>query len=516
MESTSAFLQVEQLTKHFGGVQALKGVDLEILPGEVHGLVGANGAGKSTLIRCLAGVIQPDTGLIQLDGSAVRIPDPQVARQLGLSFIHQELNMVPKFSGLQNMLLGIPKPKRLGLVDWKAARAQVDPVVNRLGITFRMDVPVDELTVAERWMISIGRALLFESRLIAMDEPTASLSAEESERLFRIIRELSAQGIAILYVSHRLDEILDLCSRVTVFKDGARVLSVPRSELSRRSLVRAIVGSDVDPVGALSHAPPQKEVLLEVRGLSRAHYVKGASLALHKGEVLGLAGLVGSGRSELVRMIYGADKPDAGEMLLEGKPLRIRSPYEAVKSGIALVPEERRSQGLLLDKSVAFNVNIPSVQSLRPVGWLPIVNLGKGRTRAQEVVEQLQVKTRSVDTPVRNLSGGNQQKVVIGKWLTEPMKVIILDEPSRGVDVGARGDIHLIVRNLAEEGAGIIVISSEVEELPGLCDRVLVMVEGRIVGELSGGAITKEALLHLSYAHEGNGAQVVHETEKAL
>ncbi len=502
MQTHSPFLQVQALSKHFGGVQALKGVDLDVVAGEVHGLVGANGAGKSTLIRCLAGIIQPDSGTLLLDGAPVRVPEPQAARALGLSFIHQELNLVPKFDALQNILLGLPKPTRGGLVDWHAARAQVEPVLKRLGITFRMDRPVDELTVAERWLISIGRALLFEARLIAMDEPTASLSVEESERLFRIIRELSGQGIAILYVSHRLDEILNLCTRVTVFKDGARVLSVPRAELTRRALVRAIVGGDVDPVGDVSHAPPQRPVLLEVRGLSRAHHVRNASFALHEGEVLGLAGLVGAGRSELVRMIYGADRPDAGEVRLGGRPVRIRSPYEAVRLGIALVPEERRSQGLLLDKSVAFNLNIPKMRSLRRVPWLPFVNLGRGRARAQEIVKRLQVKTRSTETPVRNLSGGNQQKVVIGKWLTEPMRVIILDEPSRGVDVGARGDIHRIVRGLAQEGAGVIVISSEVEELPGLCDRVLVMVEGRIAGELVGEAITKEALLHLSYAHD--------------
>ena len=511
MNTSTAFLQVKGLSKHFGGVQALRGVDLSIIPGEVHGLVGANGAGKSTLIRCLAGIIQPDIGEMLLDGSPVRIPDPQVARELGLSFIHQELNMVPKFNALQNMLLGLPKPKRAGLVDWRSARSQVQPVVKRLGIAFSLDVSVDELTVADRWLISIARALIFKSRLIAMDEPTASLSAEESERLFRIIRELSAEGIAILYVSHRLDEILDLCARITVFKDGQRVLSVQRAELDKRGLVRAIVGGDVAASDTLSHAPPQRPVLLEARNLSRGHYVHNASFSLHEGEVLGLAGLVGSGRSELVRMIYGADRPDTGDVLLHGKQVKIRSPYDAVRRGIALVPEERRSQGLLLEKSVNFNINIPNVRSLRLARWIPLVNLSRGRRRAQAIAEQLQVKTRSVDTPVGQLSGGNQQKVVIGKWLTESMNVIILDEPSRGVDVGARGDIHRIVRGLAAKGAGVIVISSEVEELPGLCDRALVMVEGRIAGELVGEKITKEALLHMSYAH---GSGVTHETGK--
>jgi ABC-type sugar transport system ATPase subunit len=325
---------------------------------------------------------------------------------------------------------------------------------------------------------------------------------------------LSAEGIAILYVSHRLDEILDLCSQVTVFKDGARVLDVARAELDRRGLVRAIVGGDVETLPATAAATGEQEVLLEARAMRRSHYVRGASFRLHKGEVLGLAGLVGSGRSELVRMIYGADKPDSGQVLLHGKPVNLRSPHDAVQHGIALVPEERRSQGLLLDKSVAFNINLPTLRSLRFLQWLPFVNLQRGRKRARQIGEQLHVKTRSIETPVRNLSGGNQQKVVIGKWLTEPMQVIILDEPSRGVDVGARGDIHRIVRNLAAQGVGVIVISSEVEELPGLCDRALVMVEGRIAGELAGDAITKEALLHMSYAHENGSIRESEETHE--
>lgn len=501
MSSRTAFLQVQGLSKHFGGVQALKGVDLDIAAGEIHGLVGANGAGKSTLIRCLAGIVTPDAGAILLDEAPTNITDPQHARHLGLSFIHQELNLVPKFTALQNLLLGLPKPTRGGIIDWKAARKQVEPTVARLGIDFKLDTPVEDLTVAEQWLISIGRSLLFKARVIAMDEPTASLSVVESERLFRIIRELSAEGIAILYVSHRLDEILDLCHRVTVFKDGARVLTVDRTELTKPLLVRAIVGGEVDPTGGPSTAPPDLPAVLEVRGLSRGHVVRNASFTLHEGEVLGLAGLVGSGRSELVRLIFGADKADAGEILMGGNPIEIKSPHDAVRNGIALIPEERRSQGLLLSKTVSFNINLPTLAALRQIDWLPLISLGRADKRASSIVEQLQVKTRSVDTPVRNLSGGNQQKVVIGKWLTETMKVIMLDEPSRGVDVGARGEIHAIVRRLAEQGAGVIVISSEVEELPGLCDRVLVMVEGRIVGALVGGEITKEALLHLSYAH---------------
>lgn len=509
MSQVIPFLKVEDLVKNFGGVRALKGVDLDIVPGEIHGLVGANGAGKSTLIRCLAGLVEADGGRILIDDAPVHIANPQEAQRLGLSFIHQELNFVPKFSALQNMLLGLPKPTRGSLIDWNAARKQVEPTAARLGFTFRLDTPTHELTVAEQWLISIGRSLLHKSRLIAMDEPTASLSMAESDRLFRIIRELSAEGISILYVSHRLDEILDLCHRVTVFKDGARVLSTEREGLTKSALVNAIVGSEVAPSNGASSAPPDLPTILEVRNLRRGHFVRDVSFSLHEGEVLGLAGLVGSGRTELVRMVFGADKPDSGEILMDGKRITLNSPHDAVRQGIALVPEERRSQGLLLSQSVSFNINLPTLEALRTVKGLPFISLGVGDKRAKSIVERLQVKTGSIHTPVRNLSGGNQQKVVIGKWLTQSMKVIILDEPSRGVDVGARGEIHIIVRSLASQGAGVIVISSEVEELPGLCDRVFVMVEGRIVGALVGAEITKEALLQMSYAHAQETGEIV-------
>jgi ribose transport system ATP-binding protein len=501
MEVSVPFLRVRGLAKHFGGVQALKGVDLDVFQGQVHGLVGANGAGKSTLIRILAGVHAPDMGTISIDGKPVEIADPLQARQLGLSFIHQELNLVPKFNALQNMTLGLPKATRAGLIDWKAVKREVEGAAVRVGINFPLDVPVETLSVAEQWLISIGRALVHKARLIAMDEPTASLSAEESSRLFQIIRELSADGIAILYVSHRLDEILELCDRVTVFKDGSRVMTANRQAVTKDALVRAIVGGEVSAVPEISSHTTSSPVVLDVRGLSRGSVVRQAFFQLHAGEVLGLAGLVGAGRTELARLIFGADNPDSGEVWLDGKPWRCRSPYDAVRHGIAFVPEERRSQGLVLDKSVAFNINLTSLRPLRLLNWFPMISLGRGASRAKSIVERLQVKTPSVDTPIHELSGGNQQKVVIGKWLTRHVRVLMLDEPSRGVDVGARGEIHKIIKELADSGTGIIVISSEAEELPGLCDRVLVMVEGRIAGELTGSEITKEAILRLSYAH---------------
>jgi ribose transport system ATP-binding protein len=500
------FLQVRGLWKHFGGVQALKGVDLEVRAGEVHGLVGANGAGKSTLIRALAGVVSPDEGSIFLEKQPVEITNPQHAARLGLSFIHQELNLVPKFTVMQNMTLGLPKATRLGLINWRAVQREVVVAAERVGINFPLDMPVSELSVAEQWLVSIARALVHRARLIAMDEPTASLSEEETRRLFQIIRELSADGIGILYVSHRLDEILDLCSGITVFKDGMTVLRTNVKETNKQALVYAIVGSNLPTsVSAKALSVSSSPVILETRDLSRGRYVRDVSFALHRGEVLGLGGLVGSGRTELVRLLFGADRPDAGEVFLENALWDPKSPAKAVASGIGFVPEERRRQGLILDKSVSFNLNLPSLKALRVAPFFPLLNQRKENSTARVLSERLRVKTPSVETRVGDLSGGNQQKIVIGKWLTRDLKVLILDEPSRGVDVGARAEIHKIIRELAAKGVAVIVISSEVEELPGLCDRVLVMAEGRIVGSLIGPEITKEAILHISYENSING-----------
>jgi len=503
-QSPTPLVSVTDIRKRFGGVQALKGIDLNICAGEVHGLVGANGAGKSTLIRILAGVEQPDEGIIRVNGREVEIPEPQASTDLGLSFIHQELNLVPKFNAMENMTLGIPKPTRFGLIDWKAVRKRVDEVAERINIDFPLSVPVDELSVADQWLISIGRALIWESKLIAMDEPTASLSEAEAKTLFSVIRELSSDGIGILYVSHRLEEILNLCDSVTIFRDGNKVQELKRAEMTRRVLVEGIVGAEVKSNGNnVSHyKKADHPVVLTVEGLSRGKIVDNASFTLHEGEILGLGGLVGAGRTELVRMVYAAEKKRTGTMELLGQPYNPKNPADAVEHGVAMVPEERRSEGLVLDKSVNFNLNIPYLTPLRKWPYLPIVSPSKGELEASDVVRKLGIKTPDVETLVSDLSGGNQQKVVIGKWLGRQPKILILDEPSRGVDVGARSEIHQIIHEMADEDTSFIIISSENEELPGLCDRVLVMVEGKIVGELVGEDITKEAILHLSYSHE--------------
>ncbi len=490
----------EDIAKAFGGVRALKGVSLSLSPGEVHGLVGANGAGKSTLIRVLAGLAQPDGGRILYDGQPVTIPTPHRASELGMNFIHQELAFVPSMSVVQNIMLGLPKKSRFGLIDWRAVARDVAPVAAKVGITAPLFANVKGLSTAENWLINICRALIRKARLIVMDEPTASLSASEGEKLFAIVEDLARSGVAILYVSHRLDEVLRLCHRVTAFRDGRSVASIDKAGLTRAALVEAIVGRQVERVTKTSAGPTKGAILLSVRGLARHPRVKGVGFDLRRGEVLGIGGLVGAGRTELARLLYGADRTDAGTMTLEGRAFAPRSPVDAVKAGLGLVPEERRAEGLLLTKSVAFNLQLAN---LARVVTAPACRSIDGRRRASLAlltVRELAIKTPSVETPVGQLSGGNQQKVVIGRWLRRGPKVLILDEPTRGVDIGARGEIHRLIRDLAAKGMAVLVISSEPDELPDLCDRVLVMAEGRIVRELDGDAVSRNAIVEASYA----------------
>ncbi|MDE1993646.1 MAG: sugar ABC transporter ATP-binding protein, partial [Rhizobiaceae bacterium] len=424
------------------------------------------------------------------------------ATDLGMNFIHQELAFIPGMTVLENIMLGLPKKTRFGVVNWKAIAQDVEPVARRVGITAPLNAEVRDLSTAENWLINICRALIRKARLIVMDEPTASLSAAESEKLFKIIEDLRDSGVAILYVSHRLDEILRLCNAVTVFRDGNFISVIDKPDLTRASLVEAIVGGAVEK---LSHDKDyvRREAVLSIKGLTRLPKVNDVSLALHRGEVLGIGGLVGAGRTELVRLIYGADRADSGTMALEGKPFHPRTPAQAVKAGLGLVPEERRADGLLLTKSVAFNLQLANLLNIVRNPALPLIDYRRRENLSAQIVRDLSVKTQSIETPVGLLSGGNQQKVVIGRWLLRQPKILILDEPTRGVDIGARADIHRLIRDLAARGMAVIVVSSEPDELPDLCDRVLVMAEGRIVRELTGTGITRNAIVEASYAFGG-------------
>jgi ABC-type sugar transport system ATPase subunit len=471
---------------------------MEVLPGAVHGLVGANGAGKSTLLKIMAGVERPDDGVVLCDGAAVTLTSPRDSRRMGMSFIHQELNLVPKFSALQNMGLEAVRPTRLGLVDSAARSSRAAEVADRLHFDFSLSRPVEKLTVGQRWMVSIGRALMANARLIAMDEPTASLAQRESEALFATIAQLAKEGVAILYVTHRLVEVMSICDYVTVLRDGKVQVEFRSGSYSEGQLIAAITGEAVaaKKTGTIDRAVG--EVLLDVRHISRRPRVHDVSFSLHRGEVLGLAGLVGSGRTEIARIVFGADQPEYGVMDLDGKRYAPGSTYAAVRRGVSLVPEERRSEGLLLRQDITFNINLPSWELAQGKMWPHLLNLGKARERARDVCERLRVKASSSSTPVRTLSGGNQQKIVIGKWLARASKVFVLDEPTRGVDVATRAEIFRVIRGLADSGMGVMVISSELEEL-GMCDRVLVVVEGRVIGELRGPDMNEATILNVIY-----------------
>jgi ABC-type sugar transport system ATPase subunit len=494
-------LRISGLSKSFGGVQALSDVNLEVHRGEVHGLIGSNGAGKSTLIKILSGNIARDSGEIFLDGTRLDIRSPQDAHELGLSFIHQELNLIPRFSIIENLTLGLKKETRFGLIDWKKVQRGAEQTLAKIGLSRPMQTPVEDLSVAERWLVSIAHALMRKIKVISMDEPTASLSSEESERLFKVIRDLTAEGVSVLYVSHRLDEVLMLCDGITVFKDGRCVLTTDRKTATKALLVEAIVGRQLGEIDLAAREGEGGHTVFEARALSRGGRVVDVSLSLHRGEVLGLGGLVGSGRTELANLIFGVDLPDSGSMFLEGRDYAPKNPAQAIRSGVGLVPEERRSQGLILKNSIDFNLTLTNLKPLRLFKYFFLMNPWASAKMSLEIVKRLLIKTPSIKTPVIHLSGGNQQKVVIGKWLSRELKVFILDEPSRGVDVGARGEIHSKIRELASEGAGVIVISSDNEELPRVCDTVMIMSEGRVAGVLRGKEITKEAILQMSYEH---------------
>lgn len=493
---------VRAVSKSFGGVHALREVSFDIRPGVVHGLVGANGAGKSTLIKCLAGIEHPDSGEIVVDGATVEIPTPSDASALGMAFIHQEMSLIPGWNVLRNMLLGQNPPTRLGVIDWRPARVRAREVAKRLGMRFGLNASVDELGPADQWLVLIGRALMRDARLIAMDEPTASLSAEEAGRLHAIIRELAASGTAVIFVSHRLDEVSALCDDVTVFKDGAVVERRVAEKVRKAELVRAIVGRDLEIAQHGAEPREHGRPVLVVDDVHDGVRVHGVSLTVHAGEVLGIGGLVGAGRTELAGLIYGSRPRTGGTVTLDGRAVRFREPADAVRLGVGLVPEERRSEGLFLERSIDFNINVASFGSLRSSRLWPFLKLREGRRRARVLADTVTVKARDVADPVGSLSGGNQQKVAIARWLVDRPQLLILDEPSRGVDVGARAEVHRVIRELAAEGTAVLAISSDSEELVGLCDRVVVMAEGRITGELIGTQITEDRILSLSFERD--------------
>lgn len=502
----AVLLETQGLVKQFPGVRALDGVDLNVRPGEVHCLLGQNGAGKSTLIKVLAGAHQPDAGEIRWCGEPVTIPTPTAAIRLGISTIYQELDLVDGLSVAENIFLGHEFARR-GF----SARAKTDRAAGELldrlghaGISPRREV--GRLPAASKQIVSMARALSHDTRLIIMDEPSAVLAGDEVDNLFRVIRDLTASGVAVVYISHRLDEIRQIGDRVSVLKDGRSVgTGLSASDTPTTEVVSLMTGRSVElafPTRRRLSGPDVRPVVLRVEGLSRSGEFDGVSLCVHAGEVLGLAGLVGSGRSEILETIYGARKPTAGTVTINGIRLRPGSTSVAVRLGVGLAPEERKSQALLMEQSIARNVSLASLRRFARAGFM---NNRAELAAAEQLTRRLDLRPADPRRPVRTLSGGNQQKAVVARWLLRDCKMLLLDEPTRGVDVGARAELYALIRQLADSGVGVLLVSSEVPEVLGLADRVLVLREGRVIRESAATDLRESDVLDLVMSGNSEG-----------
>jgi len=482
LSSERPILEVRGISKSFPGVRALKNVDLRIRPGEVHALMGENGAGKSTLMKILSGAYRPDSGEILLNGEPVQFRTPYDARSAGVAIIYQELTVAPNLTVSGNVFLG-SEIKRFGFMkDTGAMDRKTQEVLNQLGARFKASDRASQLAVAEQQQVEIARALFYKSRVLVMDEPTAALSDRETDRLFEVVRKLRAEGLAIIYISHRMAEVYELADRLSVLRDGEYVGELKRAEFSADKVIEMMVGRRLEEFYERArHAAGQ--VVLDVKNMDDGKRVKHASFQLRAGEVVGLAGLVGAGRTELARLIFGADKRKSGEIYLNGQKLRISRPQDAIRAGIGYVPEDRKLQGVFLQMSAAANITMNILGRCAAGG---ILNFGKLKERAKAEVKALHVRTASLTSQARGLSGGNQQKLLLARWLEINPRVLMLDEPTRGVDVGAKAEIYALIQRLVEKGMAVLFISSELPEIVGVCDRVLVMREGEITGEVGG------------------------------
>ncbi|WP_327128189.1 MULTISPECIES: sugar ABC transporter ATP-binding protein [unclassified Streptomyces] len=492
MSSQDELLRIEGIRKTFPGVVALDSVDFDLRRGEVHVLLGENGAGKSTLIKMLSGAYRPDSGRILVDGNEVRVHGAQDAERLGIATIYQEFNLVPELTVAENIFLG-RQPRRFGMIDRKKMEADAEELLRRVGVNVSPKVKVRELGIARLQMVEIAKALSLEARVLIMDEPTAVLTSEEVEKLFRIVRQLRADGVGIVFITHHLEEIAALGDRVTVLRDGRSIDQVPAST-PENELVRLMVGRSIEQQYPRER-PETGEALLSVRGLTRGGVFHDISFDVHAGEVVGLAGLVGAGRTEVVRAVFGADHYDAGSVEVRGERLGKGDVNAAMGAGIGLVPEDRKGQGLVLDASVQENLGLVTLRSASRGG---LVDLKGQRVAAERIAAELGVRMAGLGQHVRTLSGGNQQKVVIGKWLLADTKVLILDEPTRGIDVGAKVEIYQLINQLTASGHAVLMISSDLPEVLGMSDRVLVMAQGRIAGELPAHEATQDAVMALA------------------
>jgi ribose transport system ATP-binding protein len=492
---TGSAVEMRGISKAFDTVTVLSDVDFAVRRGEVHALAGENGAGKSTLMKILQGVYSLDAGTIEVDGRPVRLSSPHDARAAGIGMVFQEFSLVPTLTVAQNVFLGSEPRGRTGLIDDRAAARRAAEVFADMGVSVDPNRTVGSLSTAYWQLTEIAKALAQNARVLIMDEPTASLAKHEADALFELVERLKARGIAIIYISHRMEEVYRIADRITVLRDGRRVLTESLTELTPAQIVEAIVGRRLESQLTYAGRGESGEILLEADGLRSGRRVRDVSFQLRAGEILGLAGLMGSGRTELARCLFGIDRLDAGEVRLRGTRVDVSSPGAAIASGLALIPEDRREQGLVLDHSVRDNLLLPLLGRLRRG---PVLSDSAGRKIAQELLERFSVKVANPARPVRLLSGGNQQKVVIAKWLGTEPDVLIMDEPTAGVDIGTKSEILDMIRGLADAGKGVIVISSELPELLAVSDRVLVLRDGTVHRELHRRDIPTEEALQLA------------------
>ena len=488
--------ELRGISKRFAATQALDDVSLDLVPGEIHALVGENGAGKSTLVKILAGVHQPDGGTIRLDGETTQIHGPAHARALGIAVVHQEPRLFPDLTVAENVFMGHAPSGRLGTIDWGGTRRAAQALFDELDVELDVGAPVRGLSMADQQLIEIAKSLSVDARVLILDEPTASLSAHEVDRLFTIVRRLRDRGVSVLFVSHRLNEVFELCDRTTVFRDGRHVITTATSELTTADLVRHMVGRTVSLFPKVE--TPIGDVLLEVNGLTRIGVFRDVGFSVRAGEIVGFAGLVGAGRTEVARVLFGIDRRDAGEIRLGGTLVDFASPSAAMHAGIAYMPEDRHQEGLVLDFTIAQNVTLPILPRLFP---RLLVRVSTEQAVARDHTEQFNVRMTGVDQLVGALSGGNQQKVVLAKWLASGPRILILDEPTRGIDIGAKVEVHRIISELAASGLGIILISSDLPEVLAMSDRILVLHEGRIAAEIPHDLATQERVM---FAATGN------------
>ena len=485
-------LSLEPAHKSFGAVQALVDGQIELFGGEVHGLVGENGAGKSTLVKILAGVHRPDEGRLLLDGQEAIFDNAKQSQAAGIAIIFQEPTLFPDLTVAENIFVGAQPLKSFRRIDGRKMRRDAAAVFDQLGVRIDPDRVARGLSIADQQLVEIAKALTANARVIVMDEPTAALTSSEVERLFGIVETLRLRGAAVLFVSHRLDEIFAICQRITVMRDGRHVLTKPTGELTVQSVIRAMVGRDMDALFPKTQTEPDR-VVLKVDRLTREGVFTDVSFEVRSGEIVAFAGLVGAGRTEVARAIFGIDRWDAGSVEIDGRRLRPGSPTAAMAAGVALVPEDRRQQGLVMDFSIERNIALASLGRVQHAGLIP---RGAERRFARDWVMRLQLKYGRLTNPVWTLSGGNQQKVVLAKWLARKPKLLIVDEPTRGIDVGTKAEVHRLLSELATQGVAVLMISSELPEVLGMADRIVVLFEGRVMREFPRAEATEDAIMH--------------------